>query len=71
VTRTALVTGGASGIGAACAALLAEQGWSVEIADLDPGPGDHALGRRLDRLLTHLPRPATRGRGHRGYSSAW
>jgi 3-oxoacyl-[acyl-carrier protein] reductase len=38
-----LVTGGASGIGAACAALLAEQGWEVEIADLRPGPGRHAL----------------------------
>lgn len=41
--RRVLVTGGASGIGAACAALLAEQGWEVEIADLRPGPGHHAL----------------------------
>jgi NAD(P)-dependent dehydrogenase (short-subunit alcohol dehydrogenase family) len=43
VSRTVLVTGGASGIGAACAALLADQGWTVEIADLRPGPGHHAL----------------------------
>lgn len=35
--RTALVTGGASGIGQACAALLAEEGLSVITADLAPG----------------------------------
>ncbi len=35
--RTALVTGGASGIGQACAALLAEEGLSVVTADLAPG----------------------------------
>jgi 3-oxoacyl-[acyl-carrier protein] reductase len=35
--RTALVTGGASGIGQACAALLAEEGLSVVTADLSPG----------------------------------
>ncbi|OBF97842.1 3-hydroxybutyrate dehydrogenase [Mycobacterium sp. 852002-51152_SCH6134967] len=33
--RTALVTGGASGIGAACARALAERGASVTVADLD------------------------------------
>jgi 3-oxoacyl-[acyl-carrier protein] reductase len=37
VGRTALVTGGASGIGQACAALLAEEGLSVITADLAPG----------------------------------
>ena len=37
VGRTALVTGGASGIGQACAALLAEEGLSVVTADLSPG----------------------------------
>jgi len=35
--RVALVTGGASGIGAACAARLAEAGASVVIADIDLG----------------------------------
>ncbi|MGV0787348.1 3-hydroxybutyrate dehydrogenase [Mycolicibacterium sp. XJ2] len=33
--RTALVTGGASGIGAACARALAERGATVTVADLD------------------------------------
>ncbi|MBB2992042.1 3-hydroxybutyrate dehydrogenase [Mycolicibacterium iranicum] len=33
--RTALVTGGASGIGAACARALAEQGVAVTVADID------------------------------------
>lgn len=41
--RRVLVTGGASGIGRACAELLAEQGWVVEAADLRPEPGQHAL----------------------------
>ena len=35
--RTALVTGGASGIGQACAERLAEEGLSVVTADLAPG----------------------------------
>jgi 3-hydroxybutyrate dehydrogenase len=33
--RTALVTGGASGIGAACARELAARGASVTVADVD------------------------------------
>ncbi len=35
--RIAVITGGASGIGRACAELLAAQGATVAIADLDPG----------------------------------
>lgn len=37
---TALVTGGASGIGAACAAILERDGWTVVRADLRTGDGD-------------------------------
>jgi NAD(P)-dependent dehydrogenase (short-subunit alcohol dehydrogenase family) len=38
-----LVTGGASGIGRACAELLGGRGWHVEVADIQPGPGQHHL----------------------------
>jgi NAD(P)-dependent dehydrogenase (short-subunit alcohol dehydrogenase family) len=40
VARTALVVGGSSGIGAACAEALGEAGWNVAIFDLKVGPGD-------------------------------
>src|SRR5579872_7086441 len=42
--QVAIVTGGASGIGAATVALLAEAGASVVSADIQPGPKD-APGR--------------------------
>jgi NAD(P)-dependent dehydrogenase (short-subunit alcohol dehydrogenase family) len=38
-----LVTGAASGIGAACAVTLREQGWEVVAADVQPGPDVHPL----------------------------
>ncbi|MFG1949074.1 SDR family NAD(P)-dependent oxidoreductase [Nonomuraea sp. NPDC048826] len=41
--RRVLVTGGASGIGLACAESLAARGWQVQVADLRPGPGRHEL----------------------------
>jgi len=41
--RTALVTGAASGIGAACARLLAERGATVHGTDVRPAAGIHAL----------------------------
>lgn len=44
--RTALVTGGASGIGAACARALAEQGVAVKIADIDD-VGAKALAQEI------------------------
>ncbi len=34
--RSAIVTGGASGIGKACVEILVKRGWSVTIADLNP-----------------------------------
>ena len=45
-TRHALVTGAASGIGCAVARLLAEQGWTVGMVDLDEG----AVGRLASEL---------------------
>src|ERR1700753_1471234 len=45
--RTALVTGGASGIGAACARELAGRGASVTIADVD-GAAAEALADEID-----------------------
>ena len=41
--RSAVVTGAASGIGAACARLLAERGATVHGADLRPAAGVHPL----------------------------
>ena len=46
--RTFLVSGGGSGLGAACVARLAARGANVVIADVDPGGRDLAgrLGAR-------------------------
>lgn len=44
--RTALVTGGASGIGAACAAELADRGARVTVADVD-GAGARIVADRI------------------------
>ncbi|HYG07282.1 MAG TPA: D-threitol dehydrogenase [Stenotrophomonas sp.] len=59
--RTAVVSGGAAGIGAACARLLAERGAQVAVLDRDPGvamraralPGPGHLGVQVD--LCQLP----------------
>jgi len=41
--KTVLVTGGARGIGRGAATLLAQRGYRVAVADLDPPGGDRAL----------------------------
>lgn len=46
--RTAIVTGGASGIGEATALLLAQQGASVVVADLDSTNGETVAGQVRD-----------------------
>jgi NAD(P)-dependent dehydrogenase (short-subunit alcohol dehydrogenase family) len=47
--RTALVTGGASGIGLACVDALSEAGASVVVADLDPAALDSAVAGQKGR----------------------
>jgi 3-oxoacyl-[acyl-carrier protein] reductase len=64
VTRVAIVTGGASGIGAATARLLQAEGVAVAVLDLAPADGPHAhlvdvtdaaaVGRAVDRVRTAL-----------------
>jgi len=48
-TRTALVTGAASGIGKACATALADAGLQVIVADIDPDRGQAATAELRDR----------------------
>jgi NAD(P)-dependent dehydrogenase (short-subunit alcohol dehydrogenase family) len=57
--RAAIVTGGASGIGRACALRLAEEGRDLVIADLQPAPADllqaiEEMGRRALSLPTDV-----------------
>ncbi len=51
--RTALVTGGASGIGAAVACRLASQGAVVTIADVADAAG-HAVAEEIAGIFHHL-----------------
>jgi NAD(P)-dependent dehydrogenase (short-subunit alcohol dehydrogenase family) len=47
-SRRVAVTGSASGIGAATAAVLAQQGWQVVCLDRNPATADDKLSLRLD-----------------------
>lgn len=51
--RRALVTGGAKGIGAAVAEVLARAGAAVAVADID-GPGAEAVAERIDATALTL-----------------
>ena len=56
--KVALVTGGASGIGAACAALLGREGASVVITDVQDPKGE-ALAREIGGGAVYLHHDVT------------
>lgn len=64
-SRTAVITGAASGIGKACAAALAEAGAHVIVADIDADKGQavaaalRAVGRRADFVPVDMADPAS------------
>ena len=64
--KTALVTGGAKGIGAATAALLAGEGATVVVADFDGHPGDGSDDRRSRGALRRDEARGRRGGGRGG-----
>ena len=49
MTGSAVVTGGASGLGRAAVEMLVERGFEVVVADLSPGPGPLPDGARFVR----------------------
>ena len=49
--NTILITGGASGLGAACVETFSNKGWSVTIADLDQVAGEKAAIERGDSVI--------------------
>ena len=51
--KIAVVTGGAGGIGAACAEVLARQGWRVVVCDLD-GAAAAGVARRVGGVARAL-----------------
>src|SRR5438874_2682815 len=67
MSSTVLVTGGASGIGLAIAQAIVAEGWTVVVADVDPGNLERARelvaahqptlgGARGDNQLVHFAR---------------
>jgi NAD(P)-dependent dehydrogenase (short-subunit alcohol dehydrogenase family) len=51
--RIAVVTGGASGIGAACAEVLAADGWKVVVADINLEPAQ-AIAQRINGIAWQI-----------------
>ena len=49
--NTILITGGASGLGAACVETFSNSGWNVTIADLDQESGKKTASERGDSVL--------------------
>ena len=66
--KVAFITGAASGIGAACARVLAREGARVVITDLDDARGEQlAAGIRADggQAIYLWPMPASASSGRR------
>jgi NAD(P)-dependent dehydrogenase (short-subunit alcohol dehydrogenase family) len=49
-----LVTGAASGIGAACARVLEREGWAVVRADVNSGRSNHVVDHVVDDVVDHV-----------------
>ena len=52
--KVAIVTGGASGVGAACAATLAREGAKVVVTDIDDAGGNAVVSKIADSGATSL-----------------
>ena len=57
--KVAVVTGGASGIGAAMAAAFAARGMKLVLADIEPGPLEETAHALRGTVRTSSPSPRT------------